>query len=179
MKKTEQYGLNQWELPDPILMSDFNADNAKIAAALAEFKVKVEDLERRKFQRRKFYRETSSCTILHDAFTDVDWNQFSRVHFVLDIYTTTACTLYPYVFTCRDIDSIQIPASSTPRRTLVQITLFPGRLADDLAWATIASEAHCVTRVFDFPFRSITIAGVRADGRHILTGSSTAIFTEG
>lgn len=35
MKQTEQYGLNQWELPDPILMKDFNADNLKIAAALA------------------------------------------------------------------------------------------------------------------------------------------------
>ena len=35
MKQTEQYGLNQWELTDRILMSDFNADNAKIAAALA------------------------------------------------------------------------------------------------------------------------------------------------
>lgn len=35
MKQTEHYGLNQWELADRIRMSDFNADNAKIAAALA------------------------------------------------------------------------------------------------------------------------------------------------
>ena len=38
MKKTEQFELNQWELPDPILMEDFNADNAKIAAELARLR---------------------------------------------------------------------------------------------------------------------------------------------
>lgn len=35
MKQTDQYGLNQWELSDRIQMEDFNADNLKIAAALA------------------------------------------------------------------------------------------------------------------------------------------------
>lgn len=35
MQQTEQYGLNQWELTDRIRMEDFNADNLKIAEALA------------------------------------------------------------------------------------------------------------------------------------------------
>ena len=35
MKQTGQYGLNQWDLSDRIRMEDFNADNFKIAAALA------------------------------------------------------------------------------------------------------------------------------------------------
>lgn len=34
MKKTANYGLNQWEKTDRIQMEDFNADNAKIEAAL-------------------------------------------------------------------------------------------------------------------------------------------------
>ena len=34
MKKTAQFGLNQWEMSDRIQMDDFNADNAKIEAAL-------------------------------------------------------------------------------------------------------------------------------------------------
>lgn len=38
MKQTEQYGLNQWELTDPIKMADFNADNAKIAAELSQLR---------------------------------------------------------------------------------------------------------------------------------------------
>ncbi len=38
MKQTEHCSLNQWELSDPIRMEDFNADNAKIAAELAELR---------------------------------------------------------------------------------------------------------------------------------------------
>ena len=34
MNQTANYQLNQWEKPDRILMEDFNADNAKIDAAL-------------------------------------------------------------------------------------------------------------------------------------------------
>lgn len=36
MKKTANYGLNLWEKTDRIQMEDFNADNAKIEAALAQ-----------------------------------------------------------------------------------------------------------------------------------------------
>lgn len=35
MNKTPNFALNQWESTDRILMADFNADNAKIDAALA------------------------------------------------------------------------------------------------------------------------------------------------
>lgn len=35
MKKTAQFGLNQWEMSDRIQMEDFNRDNAIIDAALA------------------------------------------------------------------------------------------------------------------------------------------------
>lgn len=34
MNKTPNYQLNQWEKSDRIMMEDFNADNAKIEAAL-------------------------------------------------------------------------------------------------------------------------------------------------
>ncbi len=34
MNKTRNYQLNQWELHDRVMMQDFNADNAKIDAAL-------------------------------------------------------------------------------------------------------------------------------------------------
>lgn len=36
MKETAHYKLNQWELEDRIRMSDFNSDNAKLDAAVAE-----------------------------------------------------------------------------------------------------------------------------------------------
>ena len=36
MKQTAQFGLNQWECTDRVLMEDFNNDNQKIDAALAK-----------------------------------------------------------------------------------------------------------------------------------------------
>lgn len=44
MKQTDQYGLNQWELSDRIRMEDFNADNFKIAAALAGLDARADGL---------------------------------------------------------------------------------------------------------------------------------------
>ncbi len=179
MLQTDQYGLNQWELSDRIRMEDFNADNAKIEAALAELKAVTADLNRRKFQRQKFYQATSPCLLLNQTFTDVDWSLFSRVHFVMEIYTTAACTLFPYVYSCKEPDSFQVPATDTPRRTMVHTTLFPGHNGDNLAWATISTEVHSVTRVFDFPFHGMAIAGVRANGYHMLAGSNLSVYTEG
>ena len=36
MEQTANYGLNQWDAGDRILREDFNADNARVDAALAE-----------------------------------------------------------------------------------------------------------------------------------------------
>ncbi len=36
MNKTEHYQLNQWQLHDRVMMQDFNADSAKLDAALAD-----------------------------------------------------------------------------------------------------------------------------------------------
>ena len=40
-KQTTNYKLNQWEADDPVLHTDFNADNAKIDAALKTLESKV------------------------------------------------------------------------------------------------------------------------------------------
>jgi len=44
MKKTQKYGLNQWEMTDRVLMKDFNADNAKLESALSSLASKDSSL---------------------------------------------------------------------------------------------------------------------------------------
>ncbi len=44
MQQTEQYKLSQWELSDRVRMEDFNADNAKLEAALAGFQAGISGL---------------------------------------------------------------------------------------------------------------------------------------
>lgn len=45
MRETSNYKLNQWDKPDQILMEDFNADNAKIEAALAKLQEEKASLD--------------------------------------------------------------------------------------------------------------------------------------
>ena len=44
--QTTNYQLNQWEPTDPVLRTDFNADNAKIETALASLEARVSVLSR-------------------------------------------------------------------------------------------------------------------------------------
>ena len=39
--QTENYGLNQWLATDQVVRTDFNADNAKIEAALSELRSSI------------------------------------------------------------------------------------------------------------------------------------------
>lgn len=77
MKQTEQYGLNQWELSDRIRMEDFNADNLKIAEALAGKLGKVEVL---------YDTQTQATTTGAFMLPHLDWNQWSLavLHFHYD-----------------------------------------------------------------------------------------------
>ena len=45
MRKTEQYGLNQWDLPDRVRMEDFNSDNARIEEALGALSTRISGLD--------------------------------------------------------------------------------------------------------------------------------------
>lgn len=40
-KQTSNFGLNQWELSDGVVMEDFNADNRAVDAALQELKSSI------------------------------------------------------------------------------------------------------------------------------------------
>ena len=180
--KTPNLQLHAWEPTDAFSRAEFNDNFAALDAAAGELtalKAKVAALERKSFRQHVYYQTPHPCNYIANAFLNQDWNQFSRVHFVMVVYTTAACTLYPYVYTDRKPDSFQVSASDTPRRTTVHITFFPGYHADDPAWATIACEDHCVTRVFDFPFRDVEIAGVEVGDNRILAGSSITIYSEG
>lgn len=66
MKQTENYQLNQWEKADRIQMEDFNADNAKIDAALHGTMQKLtEDTA----QLRASVAKCGNCRIVYGTYT--------------------------------------------------------------------------------------------------------------
>lgn len=58
MQKTENYQLNQWNKTDRIQMEDFNADNAKIEAALTELAEQAAQIDK-----------CGNCMVYHTSYT--------------------------------------------------------------------------------------------------------------
>ena len=80
MNYTQNYQLNQWEASDRVLREDFNRDNQKIDAVLAEIKTQ------------------SSLTLLHECKVaqssqeiefplSIDWNAWKAVHIQCEAFT--------------------------------------------------------------------------------------------
>lgn len=76
MNKTPNYGLNQWEPADRILMEDFNADNTKIEAAL--------DGKLGRSQLIRTVRDESRTQTVKVDLSDVDWNEWEYVAVTFD-----------------------------------------------------------------------------------------------
>ena len=72
MKKTAQFGLNQWEMSDRIQMQDFNRDNAAIEEALA------------RVERRSAFHTILDVTTTEDLKNaawplNIDWTEWKSV----------------------------------------------------------------------------------------------------
>lgn len=82
MKKTETYELNQWEASDRILMEDFNADNAKLEAALLGKPGKMELLQ--------VYDGYAGEHLAGHSFhmSGEAWSQWEYVIYVHDLHKT-------------------------------------------------------------------------------------------
>jgi hypothetical protein len=73
MKKTTNYQLNQWDETDRILREDFNADNAKIDAAIAEAK------NRGGYIKLKEFTTAASAARIDLDVSDIDFSQWQKI----------------------------------------------------------------------------------------------------
>ena len=80
--QTTNYQLNQWEPTDQVLRTEFNADNAKIEAALDGKLSTIEVVAE--------ITTTSNAAYFSLDLTGVDWNQWSVVAVVSDPLSYTA-----------------------------------------------------------------------------------------
>lgn len=90
---TENYGLCQWEEMDQVLRTDFNADNGKVDAALNALaedmaqkadQTALDEVEalatKSRFAKLREVNITSYVTSAELDLSDVDWNQWDKVH---------------------------------------------------------------------------------------------------
>ena len=99
MTKTTNYRLNQWAKTDRIMMDDFNADNAKLDAALTA-------LDRSSKLHTILDMTTDKDTNYFQQKLDLDWSEWKTVH--IDVILAkgsasdlriTYCTTEDYVTT--------------------------------------------------------------------------------
>ena len=96
MNYTENYQLNQWEQSDRVLMEDFNADNAKLDAALKANADAVTELSNRsRFTKLKEFTSTEASSFLEIYLNDIDWAAWDKVH--VDIQAPRGGSYYFYV----------------------------------------------------------------------------------
>lgn len=81
MKQTKQYGLNQWELSDPIRMADFNADNSRLEEALKG--------KAGRFQKIREYVASQGSASAGVTFGVSDWSEWDCVAATFDLQKTS------------------------------------------------------------------------------------------
>ena len=77
MNYTQNYQLNQWEATDRVLRTDFNSDNAKIDAAIAETKAAIPYVKI-----RELTVDAPAATVDLDV-SSVDFSQYVKVELFL------------------------------------------------------------------------------------------------
>ena len=83
LQHTEHYNLNQWELSDRILHTDFNRDNAILDTALWQ-------LGQRGIVKLKEIVTTASVQQIDLDVTDIDWDSYRWIEICAEAIGTTA-----------------------------------------------------------------------------------------
>ena len=129
MTKTTNYQLNQWEKTDRILMDDFNADNAKLDAALYSKLGPIEDI--------LTYTQSEDSVPSMDIPLpeDFDWGKWSVILMDGTFQTNSDASNNSILFNLIDAQNNAILGSSLPftgrsiTGTMLAV-LFPARNED-------------------------------------------------
>ena len=171
MKQTDQYGLNQWELTDRIQMEDFNADNLKIAAALAGKMGRFEEI----------YSHSSEGIADSMSFNHLvrNWNEWDMFGFLLHLKISQefADVSLQVSFDCKEGQTTtHLEVACLPPASLL-ILLFPWHDENRLVEGVIIGGG---TKVFQmsFPFKQLGfIRFVPVNGvKHYFQGSCNRNF---
>lgn len=140
MQKTANYQLNQWESSDRIRMEDFNRDNAKIDAALAEA------ASQSIFTLLKTATVGTGGSACQIDVSDVDWSQWQYVMLDVDLKGSGYAYIKPNNLNSGNWNSLGSSTSGMTglvkcdayQRLIFSVATLPGRKI-----AVISEEKTC------------------------------------
>ena len=133
---TQHYSLSQWQPTDEVVRTDFNADNAKIDAAL--FGLETGKLGRS--EHIKTFTVETSATSFTVPLDDVDWSQWETVSVFFKCPPlssdkgTTIVTLNDGRLPCQGNTANALASSGV---CPIRVIFFPGHRADSLITAAV------------------------------------------
>lgn len=148
MKQTEHYELNQWELSDRIRMEDFNADNAKIAAALAGKMGAWELLRTRDIQ--------GSLNHSGPFLANRDWEPYNCVAIFFDVQVLSLNSSSTFTWTlCKAGGLLDDYKYTTPPGSAIFL-FFPMQDNDNLVKGIFIGPGTANAITINLPFRDFS-----------------------
>ena len=167
MKKTEQYDLNQWELSDRIRMEDFNADNAKIAAALAG-KMGTWELVKT--------RDIKGSLNHSGPFLEIqNWEPYNFVAIFFDIQVLSLNSSSTFVWTLCKAGGLMDDYKYTTSPGSVIFLFFPMQSSDNLVKGIFIGPGTANVITVNLPFRDFS--GYSFTGRSIAGTEIRTVMT--
>ena len=143
---TTNYALNQWEGTDKVLRTEFNADNAKIDAALkanadaiaaeaAAREAAVTELTNRsRFTKLSEVNVSANTSRVEIDLSGVDWSQWDKVH--LDYLFTDTIAMWVYLNVAdEDIQFYSIGSNIPVGMYAPRLTLYVGFQENRQVWS--------------------------------------------
>ena len=182
--QTTNYNLSQWSKSDQVKMEDFNADNAKIdaaikavadskatIAALTALTARVTALENKsRFTKLWETTLTANITGVTIPLSGVNWSQWDKVH--LDLYVMNGPSMRVYYNGTTQGDGYAFAFSNPTLKSLPWFTLYPEFKSDRLVQGVY--EGRCTgTGQFYSELTRLTITGGT-----LYTGSKFTLWGE-
>ena len=176
MKQTSNYQLNQWDAQDRILREDFNADNEKLDAALAEINQDVQQ-SLQQLEDKAGYQLITTQSLTSTAqgnavfsLTDVDWSQWGTVHLLLT--PAFVAQSYPRVYINNSL-SCQL---SEGLNSWLHVILYPV-FTPTLFISGLAVDKQKINLIhFTTAFSAISNITVRSDSPVLGSGSKLEVW---
>lgn len=172
MRQTDNCQLNQWESTDRILMEDFNSDNAKLDAALAQLRVGADRAGTTLLASAAL---SAAANYLSLSLADVDWSQYSTVTITYQ-YTASSTNSISVVLGPQQIGTLAgVPNAGLTRSAAAVVELYP--MFDEthiIACSTTGMTPVEEPTVFRVPYSNIQLTSL--SGLSMAAGTTIQVW---
>lgn len=188
MNTTSHYQLNQWDGPDRILRTDFNADNLKTDNAVAELQMEltmqIEALHAKidalapKAGAQLLKSESLSGEQTEINLQDIDWGAWKAVHISVIAMAENHGAVTLTLNGGRDVLTSATTITDPSFLYIAHVLFFPLFDARHTISAISLGNSDCEVRSYTKTYEGFELLGISCSGGPMLSGSKLEIWGE-